>query len=226
MGVERALATRDQTRNGGSALMSRAVPIDELMTELGFRTPELRQRARTVLEQAQLTNTRKQNISSAKREAVERVLGERFVLVCARASCRHAAGTAREVLHASRPTDCGVCGGQQNRAEVDRAIAALAARGMRRLVVVGGSPGTHDELRGLVVDSLELRIVSGTDRRTGRDAKADLAWADLVVVWGATELKHKVSKLYTDGKPRHVVTCPKRGIGALAGTIVEAVRRR
>jgi len=119
-----------------------------------------------------------------------------------------------------------VCGGQQNRAEVDRAIAALAARGMRRLVVVGGSPGTHGELRELVRTRLELRIVSGTDRRTGRDAKADLAWADLVVVWGATELNHQVSKLYTGGKPRHVVTCPKRGITALARTIVEALRRR
>jgi len=206
--------------------MSRDVPIDELLAELGFRTPELQQRARAVLEQAQLTNARKQNISSAKRETVGRVLGERFILVCARASCRHAAGAGREVLHASRPTDCAICGGQQNRVEVDRAIAALVARGMRRLVVVGGSPGTHGELRALVGNRLDLRVVTGTDRRTGRDAKGDLAWADLVVVWGATELKHKVSKLYTDGKPRHVVTCPKRGIAALAATIVEAVRRR
>jgi hypothetical protein len=97
---------------------------------------------------------------------------------------------------------------------------------MRRVVVVGGSPGTHDELRSLVAGGLELRLVAGTERRTSRDAKADLAWADLVVVWGGTELDHKVSKLYARGRGDHVVTCSRRGIAAMAATMVEAARRR
>lgn len=203
------------------------VPIDGLLAELGFRGTAARQAARAAIEAAGLTNARKQNIASSKVPAVTALLAERFVVVCARASCRAAvAHEAREVIDAEQPADCDLCGGQQNRAEVDRAVAALSARGLRRLVVVGGSPSTHEELRALVGARLELRLVSGTDRRTGREARADLAWADLVVVWGGTELDHKVSKLYTDEKSARVVTCSRRGIAALAATMSDAAARR
>lgn len=60
------------------------------------------------------------------------------------------------------------------------------------------------------------------DGQTGRDAKADLAWADIVVVWDGTELDHKVSRLYTDARDRRVVTCQRRGIAALAATLSQA----
>ena len=38
---------------------------------------------------------------------------------------------------------------------------------------------------------------------TSDRAKSDLEWADLVLVWGATELHHKVSGHYTHGPPAH-----------------------
>jgi len=47
----------------------------------------------------------------------------------------------------------------------------------------------------------------------------------VVVVWGSTELDHKVSKLYRADRDRRVVTCPRRGLAALAATLAEAAER-
>ncbi len=200
--------------------------IDALLADLGYRDPIAKQEARTALEAAGLTHARKTRIATSKTAAVGAVLATRFVLVCDRATCHTTATTPRIKLHAMQPTDCTVCHGVRapNQTAITDAIAALDRRGWRRVVVVGGSPGTCEELAAIVGKRLELRLVPGTDRRTSRDAKADLAWADVIVVWGSTELAHRVSKLYTDGGDRRVVICPKRGIAALAATISESAR--
>lgn len=200
--------------------------IDDLLAQLGFRDAVSRARARAVLVEAGLTNAKKARIVEAKVARVRAVLAERFAVVCARARCRASAPADQIVVDASRPADCAICRGSSNQNEVGRAVEALAASGLRRVVVVGGAPSTREELRSLVGDRLELRLVEGTDRRTSRDASADLTWADLVVVWGGTELDHKVSKLYTDARSLNVVTCPRRGIAALAETMSAAARRR
>ena len=199
--------------------------IEAVLDGLGFAGDNARL-ARTALEDAGLTNPRKKRISATKLGDLKAVLSTRFMLVCTRASCRAAAaGTDRAVLDAARPTACEVCGGSANATEISKAIAALVDGGLRRIVVVGGSPSTREELRGLIADRLELRLVSGTDRRTSRDAKADLVWADLVVIWGSTELDHKISRLYTSASQGRVVTCARRGIAALAETLAKAAAR-
>ncbi|HWU90644.1 MAG TPA: hypothetical protein VN253_25435 [Kofleriaceae bacterium] len=196
--------------------------IDDVLEDLGF-VGENARLARAALEAAGLTNARKKRIAASKLDALQRVLDEQFLLLCSRPSCR-ASGTARGrvVLDAARATACGVCHGSPNAAEIDRAVQALVDRGLRRIVIVGGSPSTREELRDLVGDRLELRLVSGTVRRTARDAKADLAWADLVAIWGGTELDHTISKHYTDASTGRVVTCPRRGIEAMAQTLMKA----
>jgi hypothetical protein len=201
--------------------------IDDLLVDLGYRTDAARQLARAALVDAGLTSGRKSRIAAGKLPAVNAALASRFAIVCARTACRSVLpGTDKSLIDAARPTDCSVCGGSANESAIDRAVAALHGRGMRKVVVVGGSPTTHEELRSLVRNRLELRLVSGTDRRTRSGAKADLAWADLVVIWGATQLDHKVSKLYTDGRHESVVTCGRRGIEALAETVRQFASRR
>ncbi len=201
------------------------VPIDELLATLGFGAPEARRLARQVIEERGLTNPRKSRIATSKTDDVRAALAERLIPACVRDVCRaDAARTGLLVVDAASPTDCAICHGSANRAELDRAIAEMLRAGLRRLVVVGGSPGTREDLLRLVADRIEVRLVSGTDRRTSRDAKADLAWANLVVIWGSTELDHKVSNLYTIGSATPVVVCPRRGISALAATMLDATR--
>jgi hypothetical protein len=204
--------------------LSSDLDIDGLLVELGFSSDEGRVLARLALEEEGLTHPRKHRIAEAKRPAIEELLRTRFRLVCARPGCR-ARDDGRITVDA-RSEDCSSCGGETNKTELTRAVDALVEHGLVRVVIVGGSPSVHDEITRLVGARLQVRLVPGTDRRSARDAKADLAWAHLVVVWGSTELDHKVSMLYTGARDRRVVVCPRRGVAALAQTLLEAVVRR
>lgn len=202
-------------------MVSTELVIDDLLAGLGYRGEAARSAARAALEAAGLTTARKQRIAALKLAAVEAELTRRFLLVCSRSACREPGPSGRVFLDAQRPTDCMVCAGSANGSAIDRTIQSVTALGIRRVVVIGGSPGTREALRARVGDRLELRLVSGTERRTRREARADLAWADAVVVWGATELDHAVSKHYTDGGARRIATCPRRGIEALMQTLFQ-----
>ncbi|MCS6914925.1 MAG: hypothetical protein RMK29_11305 [Myxococcales bacterium] len=204
--------------------------LHELLDELGFSGAN-EARARQELEQAGLTRPGKQRIAAHKRERVQRLLQERFLLVCSRSSCQQEArtlldaGDGRQLLCAERPGDCALCSGSGNRQAVDRMCALLGQHGLQRLVVLGGSPNAREALRALVGDRIELRLIDGTERRTQAEARADLRWADLVVIWGGTELDHKVSSLYSHGAERPVLTIARRGIAALADGLREHLER-
>jgi hypothetical protein len=113
---------------------------------------------------------------------------------------------------------CGVCGGSANQRAVDELVDALRSAGLERLCVVGGSPKTRQALKDLVGGRIQLRLVPGAERQTQRDASADLAWADRVVLWGGTILDHKVSNLY---RGDHVITVIHRGIQHLARDVMQ-----
>ena len=92
---------------------------------------------------------------------------------------------------------------------------------------VDKSLGRHCRELGSLRPRLELRLVDGTARRMRGEAQGDLAWADLVVVCGSSELGHKVSSLYTRERgSTPVVTSARRGVEAIAAAVVEHVRRR
>lgn len=201
--------------------------IDSLLAELGFRADSMRKLALAALVEAGLTNGRKSRIATFKLEAIRQTLGSRFALVCTRGPCLDTVTrSGKTLVHALDARDCSICRGSVNESTIDRAVEATLEHGMRKLVVVGGSPSSHEALRIAVRGRIDLRLVVGTDRRTSSDAKADLAWADLVIIWGSTQLDHKVSRLYTDGARDRVVTCARRGIAALGDTVIAYVTRR
>jgi hypothetical protein len=70
-------------------------------------------------------------------------------------------------------------------------------------------------------------LVDGVERRTKAEAQGDLAWADVVLVWGSSILARKVSTLYTrDAGSTPVVVVPRRSIEALAGELVRHLAGR
>lgn len=203
-------------RDGGD------ISKEELLRELGYGGGAAEYEA--ALKEAGLTNPRKSRIAAAKRAQVEAALAARFVRVCNRGDCRaKASGVAagRAVCAASTQADCEVCGGSDNRAAVDEMVAAFARAGWRRLCVVGGSAATQEDLKGRIAGRLELRLVDGKRSRALALAQADEAWADLVVIWAATELDHKVSEQY---RGRNRVTAPGRGVALLARVAAESAR--
>lgn len=194
--------------------MTRSIAKARLFADLGYGPPydELER----ALEEEGLSRSGRSGISPAKAGRVEAVLAGRFVAVCSRGDCRSEVagdGDGRVVTPAATQADCAVCGGSANAREVDRMVAAWREAGLRRLCVVGGSPNTRTELESLVARRLELRLIDGTESRTAAQASADLAWADRIARWGATQINHSVSNLY---RGPNVVQFAKRSIGELA----------
>ena len=204
--------------------MAAVLDIDALLAEYGFRDPDARDLGRCALESAGLTRPGKRNLAADKRARVEAVLREQFVRACTRPHCRAAAAASARVdivLTGAAAAACELCGGSANRSTWERALAAMARRGWHRLVVVGGSPALHTELRAIVAGRIDLRLIDGTARRNAQDAGHDLAWADRIVVWGATLLDHKVSQLYTDRRSPTVITVARRGLSAVAEALIK-----
>lgn len=199
--------------------------IHELLSELGFAAEEAHAKARDALHAAKLTNPRKTRIDEAKRPQVEALLSERFLVTCGNDACDARAGV-REVLSADSPDHCAVCAGSANKRTLDTARELARKAGIAHIVVVGGAPRVHEELRRLTPPEWDVRIVVGTVRRTLDQAKSDMLWADLILVWGSTELDHKVSELYTVHRDPRCVVINRRGLSSLFDAVSEHVKRR
>lgn len=211
--------------------MSADVAIDDWLKALGYALPASLARARAVLEEAGLTRAGKARMSEEKVERAGAALAERLFLHCATPECvAFAKASGREPLPCDPKSTCMRCGGSSNQRAVSDFVAACQQRGVSKIVIVGGSPSVREELERTLGSAVTLRLVDGTKARPSEQAKADLAWADLVLLWGATELHHKVSNQYQDGATgpmkRRLVHVPKRGIAQLLAGAIEHLSRR
>lgn len=198
--------------------------LDGLLGTLGYVGQPALRAARETLVAAGLTSGKKRRIDTAKIAAVRAALERALVPVCGAVTCTAAAGqrgpTARPVETVA--SSCAICGGSEN----TRAAVRLAARGRGqrpRLLVVGGSPEARTQLVELTRGVAELRLVDGLGRATEDHAKADIAWAEVVLIWGSTQLDHKVSNHYA--KAANAITVPKRGVAALLDAAADRLDR-
>ena len=195
----------------------------DLLRELGFGgAASLYDPA---LQEAGLSNPRKPRIATGKREAVTALLNERFMRVCSRGDCSNRAPSkagSRQIVPAATQADCEICGGSVNKGGIDEMLATFARAGWTRLCIVGGNPATREDVQRLIGSRLELRLIDGTRARNQADADSDCAWANLVVLWGSTELAHKVSERF---KGKNVIICSRRGLAELAKEAATAASR-
>lgn len=209
--------------------MPDVIDIERFLRDEGFDTAEARRRARALLEAEGLTRSGKRGMDTAKLPRVRELLESRFLRVCGNGECEQLGGDgarpAREVIAVS-PTTCRVCGGSNNRRAALAMARRLKSKDIHRLLVVGGTPALHLEMEELLAPhGIELRFVDGsTGSHSARDAAPDLQWSQVVVVWGASPLPHKVSRLYTDAPPAHVrlVRLSRRGIEALCREVLKS----
>jgi len=204
--------------------------IHEFLIQEGFGHPVSLSAATTALQEAGLSHPGRQRIAGGKLEKARLELRARLIVTCASRSCVEAAGAfeGRRLVPAQPGSACHVCGGSSNAYAVERMLRAAMGAGLRRLVVVGGSPSTRRELQSLVSGRLSLRLIDGTARRSAGQARDDLAWGDLVIVWGNTQLAHRVSLLYTRRSGVHtpVITVARRGVAGLAEGLIRHVVER
>jgi hypothetical protein len=204
----------------GKASREQPILLSDLLEELGYPSPEAQARAIEVLIQAGLTTGKKKGIDPSKRARVRDLLKKNLVRQCVQ--CRKAP-VPGSVLVEHR-SDCDTCSGSVNRGAMNEAWEAMRRAGFRRLLIVGGGPGVHSELRELQPKDIELRIIPGDGNENEKSGRGNVGWADMVVIWGGTILSHRVSKVYSE-VPSHdrgkIVTLQRRGLTAMARCIVD-----
>jgi hypothetical protein len=208
-----------------SSMSGQPVKISDFLRGDGFDSEQAQHEARIALERAGLTRPGKQAFVADKLPRARKVLAARLLRACA--GCRAGADAgSRLVVEVSQP-NCELCGGSNNRRAARRCARALARRGIERVLVVGGTPAQHLELRQLFGESgVSWRMVDGTRAsHSAKEAELNKRWAQVIVVWGPTPLRHSVSELYTEQRYAglKVVQVPRRGIEALCDELVRGV---
>lgn len=172
--------------------------------------------ARALLESKGITRPHKQALSVTKVERARILLHASLEPVCGNQACSNEAVRNGRIPVASNT--CTYCGFSNNRRAAQEVCRAFAVRGWSRLLIVGGTGTSHQELR-ILLPGLEIRCIDGSvGSHTQKEADSHLRWTDVAIVWGATPLPHKVSQLYSS-HPR-TVTVPRRSIEAVCQALV------
>jgi len=203
--------------------------ISVLLADAGLATAESAAFGRRILEGQGLTRPGKDRISPLKVDRAYLVLRQQILLSCGHPACEKAlrAQLGPRSLLRTASAQCAHCSGSAGR----RLALHLAARGPSaglNILVLGGSPATRGELLALVPRAVRFRLIDGISKRAAHQARRDAQWADIVVVWASTQLRHKVSRLYTDAPEVRgkIITVARRGVIALLEECVRYVDRR
>ena len=197
--------------------MTADIPISQFLADEGFGGIEATVKARALLEAEGLTSPRKTAMSVSKIDRARSLLHHTFIPVCGNVSCNEAA--MRDGRLPLTSNVCTYCGFSNNRRASQSVMLAFKKRGWRRLLVVGGTITSHQEIKSLL-PSLDIRCIDGAvGSHTRREAESNLQWADVAIIWGATPLPHKVSQLYsTDIKS---ISVARRGIEAVCQALIQ-----
>jgi hypothetical protein len=204
--------------------------IDDWLAEEGIQGAAGLAVARTVLVAAGLTTGKKQRMARGKLDRARAALWDGLAGWCGADACEPAArATGRTVARTTRER-CAGCRGSNSLQAARTAAEACQRAGIRRVVVLGGSPAPRQEAARLArqAGGPALVFVEGDVRVTLADARADTARADVVLAWAGTHLPHKTSGLY---RPRAAgdppfVTVPTTGVAALFSELAEHARNR
>lgn len=173
-----------------------------------------------LLQKRGLTRPGKRRIAACKTTRVSKALSAAFIRTCGKDACiRGSTGGLRKQVRTDARF-CDICGGQDNRRAVNEMLYAMRSKGMRKLLVVGGSPNSRKELERLCNTSCELRFITGEENPASKKISAQSDWADIVLIWASTQISHKTTSSLHGPK---VVTVPKRGITALASTVCDSL---
>ena len=198
--------------------------IADLLRGEGFQATAALAAGRRALEEAGLTRPGKVRIADEKLDRARDAIGRALVRHCSDPACIAAvADDGRELVEVER-AHCSVCSGSNNTRALRRMELVCTAAGIRRVLVVGGRPPMYAEIEAIVGRAFDLRFVDGTSTLpNGADALRD-CWAGLASSGRRTPLPPWVRQPLPRAEVcgvAHRVTVHRRGIEALAVTVVE-----
>ena len=196
------------------------IAIAEMLHEFGIADPGSRETARAALIGGGLiANAKKVNILAAKSLQASTLLAESFQRHCNDGDCRSAAANGGTPPLLVDKEVCSFCGGSKDRTAVAEMARAMIEAKKRRILVVGGTSAKEREIEEKSPPGIEWRVIEGKTGRPDRYYRNHREWADLVVIWGSTELSHKVSAHFDGKGDDGVITVRRRGITALADEV-------
>lgn len=205
------------------------ISIDELLRSMGLINAAAQVQGRGLLERHGLTSPRKMNISIEKAPLARTLFDERAILLCGHPGCHQLAlpQVGKRELIVVAPAACRICAGSGQRRAILLLAHDLLGAKKPRLLLIGGTPPQQRELSHILAEGgVTLRAVEGLGRAHNTSEAARLAaWADVLVIWAATPIKHKVSQVYADTAPPRTlrITVVRRGIESLCADIRTAL---
>ncbi|MDE0023588.1 MAG: hypothetical protein OXP69_04160 [Spirochaetaceae bacterium] len=201
------------------------VPIVQMFTGFGITAAESQQKAWTALVKAGVISGRpnRTNIAMGKAERARACLAANFLWHCNHGDCRaHVLrdDAPREPLLVDQAS-CAICGGSSDRKALARMASAMAKAGLSRILVVGGTTAKEQQMRQET--GVEWRFIYGKAAPPDRLMRSYRRWAEIIVIWASTPLKHRVSAHFVGKGHRRVITVSKRGIVALADAVISSV---
>ena len=180
-----------------------------LFSKLGFGA-EHYEGLNQLLNQHNLTNLLKSNISRTKIEKINKVLKSEIVRYCHRGDCKQAALKNNHVqtIQVGRVLSCDICGGSVVRSKCELFIEFTRKNNIQNLCVVGGFPKPLNDFKNNIGKALKLKIIDGSKSRRKKQCKEDLSWADLVIIWGKTPVGHSLSSTYMSYQHSSFVQSP------------------
>lgn len=205
------------------AIIMKDLLLTTLLAQRGLHAEAAAQVLRA-LQVAGLTRPGKQRIVESKVPQVDALIEERFFRVCTSAACRPAPAEAAQRAVLTVPKEfCEVCGGSASAHAVQRMAEAMKKAGLKRLLIVGGTPGNRQEILGLLPTWIDVQFVQEETSWNLSTAAQTARWADVIVIWGATPISHKVTELF---KTYDRVQMARRGISSLAWEVTRHVEKR
>lgn len=203
------------------------ISISRMLEDMGISAPASQKAAQDALAEAGIISFRPNriNIAASKVERSLQVLQAAFFWRCGSGNCKtKAEARGRQTLLVER-THCMVCHGSNDRRALEEMASAAAASNVSKILVVGGTDAKRREIREKSPSGLEWRFVDGKKSKDDRYFRHNRRWAEVIVIWGSTELDHKVSEHFVRKGDTRVITVSRRSIGALADEVVGHLSR-
>ena len=194
------------------------VLITDVLVSLGLASPDAQAAGLTALYEAELTRPGKSRIAEPKVPLAEEAVRAAVFRACHKPACGEKAQRDGRATVQVAVEHCDGCSGGDNRTAVAEMLDAMRRTGRTKLLVVGGAPNSRNELESLCAGQCGLRFLTAEQNPGRRTSDEQVAWADVAVIWGSTQIPHKMTVAI---RGPHVITCGQRGIAALARSVTQ-----
>jgi hypothetical protein len=206
------------------------IPLESLLGAYGIEDKAVIKKIRRLLPEHISRLFNHENLPEAQAARLREAIEDRIALCCGHASCRELLEKRhgeKNVVLTREASACRLCSGSASKRALQEMALVCAEAGIRRILVVGGAPSSHNELKNNPPPGLEFRLVEGDVSRGKQRASADLKWCDVALIWAGTILGHEVSQNYMRGKSpggAPVLVVHRRSVEALARAVVHHVK--